>query len=169
MVQSHCWDQRRSMQCATISCWSLQRWHMWDCDRHVLVSADDTRLVLHSADSHFAGTLKSDAIVVHFTPKILKKNWLRCWRLSLSNNTVWLFGPDIPNHLHCNLIWSHCLLWLTCKRIRPLMDRCNNCDPGLQPHCWWQLSVSTSYDGEFKQGAAQIMETAAYHIISTRR
>lgn len=77
-------------------------------------------------------------------------NWLPCWRLSLSNNTVWFVGPDIPNHLCCNLIWSHCLLWLTCKRIRPLMDCCNNCDR-RRLHCWWQQSVSTSCKRRFKQ------------------
>lgn len=39
----------------------------------VLVSADDIFCLQQGADSRPLGILKSDAIVVHFTPKILQK------------------------------------------------------------------------------------------------
>lgn len=132
LLQSPCWDQRSliwHMVCDNVLLSHTNMTQVRLYDRHVLAWADDIQWLLHCTDS-----LKSDAIVVHFTPKILQ-NWLPGLGLTLYNNTVWLFGPDIPNRLHCNLIWSHRRLWLTCKRIRPLMDCCNNSDSGQQSHC----------------------------------
>lgn len=49
---------------------------LWDWN--ILVSADDISCLQHGADSCSSGILKSDAIVVHFTPQILQKliTWL---------------------------------------------------------------------------------------------
>lgn len=68
-------EQPRYVACCRF--WSalvgIVQLHKNNRDGSVLVSADDIFCLQQGADSRSSGILKSDAIVVHFTPKILQK------------------------------------------------------------------------------------------------
>lgn len=149
MFQSPCWDQRsqHGTQCAAVSIQPLQI--LARCDWHVLVSAADILWLLRCAVSRSAGTLKSDAIVAHFTRKTdyLAGDWA-----FLIIQSACLFQMYSVT-FHCNQIWGHWLLWPTWNRIRPLMDCCNKCNPGSRltagDNCLSALSMTQQ---RFKAG-----------------
>lgn len=111
LVDAHGWtwiDQSGSMwrtACVHFLLSFTDRANMSLCNRRILGAS-----LTHAIE------VKCHSRALHF--QRYNKKWLPCWTLSLLIIQSGSVGPDIPNYLHCNLIWSHCLLWLTCKRIR---------------------------------------------------